>query len=67
MSPLVRREDGSTVGVEEQIRGLEGTYEHLRRVRERQKGRVLEVLYGVGAGARRSVLGREENVAIEGR
>lgn len=67
VSPLVRREDGSTVGVEEQIRGLEGTYEHLRRVRERQKGRVLEVLYGVGAGARRSVLGREENVAIEGR
>jgi len=64
VSPLVRRGDGSTVGVEEQIRGLEGTYEHLRRVRERQKGRVLEVLYG--AGGRRTMLGREEGRGIEG-
>lgn len=62
MSPLVRRGDGSTVGVEEQIRGLEGTYEHLRRVRETQKGRVLEVLYGVGG--RRAM---QEGRAIEGR
>jgi len=64
-SPMVRRRDGSTVGVEEQIRGLEGTYDHLRRVREKQKGRVLEVLYG--AGSRRAVLGREEGTEIEGR
>jgi len=53
------------VGVEEQIRGLEGTYEHLRRVRETQKGRVLEVLYGVGG--RRSTLGREDVKGIDGR
>ncbi len=65
VSPLVRRGDGSTVGVEEQIRGLEGTYEHLRRVRETQKGRVLEVLYGVGG--RRSTLGREDAKGIDGR
>ena len=58
VSPLVRRGDGSTVGVEEQIRGLEGTYEHLRRVREVQKGRVLEVLYGAGSAGRR--IGRVE-------
>ena len=57
MSPLVSRKDGSTLSVEEQVRGLEGTYEHLRRVREKQKGRMLEVLYG--AGSRRSVIGRE--------
>ena len=63
VSPLVRRGDGSTIGVEEQVRGLEGTYEHLRRVREKQKGRMLEVLYG--AGGRRSMLGREEGVGIE--
>ena len=66
VSPLVRRENGSTVGVEEQVRGLEGTYEHLKRVRERQKDRVLEVLYGVGGGARRSVLSRDESVGIDG-
>ena len=65
VSPLVRREDGSTVGVEEQVKGLEGTYDHLRRVRERQKGKVLEILYG--AGSRRTTLGREEPVGIEAR
>ena len=64
-SPMVRRADGSTVGVEEQIRGLEGTYEHLKQVREKQKGRVLEVLYG--AGSRRATIGREEGREIEGR
>ncbi|MCJ1267661.1 hypothetical protein MMC22_007547 [Lobaria immixta] len=65
VSPLVRRENGSTVGVEEQVRGLEGTYEHLRRVREKQRDRVQEVLSG--AGGRRSVLVREENAGIDGR
>ena len=64
MGPLVRRKDGSTLGVEEQIKGLEGTYEHLRKVREVQKGRVLEVLYGSGGGSRR--LSRGEGVGIEG-
>lgn len=64
-SPMVRRRDGSTVGVDEQIKGLEGTYEHLRQVREKQKGRVLEVLYG--ASNRRAVLGRDEGTGIEGR
>ena len=63
VSPLVRRKDGSTIGVEEQILGLEGTYDHLRRVREKQKDRMLEVLYG--AGGRRAVLGREGVAAIE--
>ena len=64
VSPMVRRNDGSTIGVEEQVRGLEGTYEHLRRVREKQKGRMLEMIYG--AGGRRSVLGREGVGEIEG-
>lgn len=67
VSPLVRRENGSTVGVEEQVRGLEGTYEHLRRVREKQRDRVQEVLSGVGAGGRRSVLVQEGNTGIDGR
>jgi len=50
ISPLVRRSDGSTIGVAEQIRGLEGTYDHLSRVREQQQGRMLEVLYGAQSG-----------------
>ncbi|KAL8952157.1 MAG: hypothetical protein Q9222_001911 [Ikaeria aurantiellina] len=65
VSPLVRRGDGSTVGVEDQIKGLEGTYEQLKRVRERQKERVMEVLYGVGRS--RTSLGKEDRgLEIEG-
>lgn len=60
VSPLVRRQDGSTIGVEDQIKGLEGTYEHLRGVREKQKGRVLEVLYGVGS--KRATIGRDGGI-----
>ena len=63
VSPLVRKSDSSTIGVEEQVRGLEGTYEHLSRVRQKQKGRMLEALYG--AGSRRSILGKEEAVGID--
>ncbi|KAK4962346.1 hypothetical protein LTR28_004518 [Elasticomyces elasticus] len=60
VSPLVRgaAEGGGSLTVEEQIRGLEGTYEQLRLGRERQKGRLLEVLYG--SGNRRVGLVREE-------
>ena len=67
VSPLVRSNDSSTLSVEEQIRGLDGTYEHLRGVRERQKGKLMEMLYG--AGNRRVGLnkGRDEGYAIEGR
>lgn len=64
-SPLVRRENGSTIGIEEQIRGLEGTYSHLGQVREKQKGRVQEMLYG--ARSRRTTLERDENLEIGGR
>ena len=60
VSPLVRRQDGSTIGVEDQIKGLEGTYDHLRGVREKQKGRVLEVLYGVGS--KRATIGRDGGI-----
>lgn len=67
VSPLVRSNDSSTLSVEEQIRGLDGTYEHLRGVRERQKGKLMEMLYG--AGNRRVGLGkgRDDSYAIEGR
>jgi hypothetical protein len=65
VSPLVRSQNASTLGVEEQIRGLDGTYEHLRAVRERQKGKMMEMIYG--AGARRAGIGREGAQEIDGR
>ncbi|KAL8738642.1 MAG: hypothetical protein Q9181_000588 [Wetmoreana brouardii] len=65
VSPLIRRGDGSTVGVEDQIKGLEGTYEQLRRVREKQKERSMEVLYGAGR-SRTSITKDERGLEIEG-
>ncbi|KAL8788097.1 MAG: hypothetical protein Q9213_001855 [Squamulea squamosa] len=66
VSPLVGRGEGSTVGVEDQIRGLEGTYDQLKRVRERQKERVMEVLYGVGRSTRTSLTRDDRGLEIEG-
>lgn len=57
VSPLVRSDNSSTLSVEEQIRGLDSTYEHLAGVRERQKGKLMEMLYG--AGSRRVGIGRD--------
>jgi len=48
VSPLVRSNDSSTLSIQEQIEGLDGTYEHLRTAREKQKSRLLERLYGAG-------------------
>jgi hypothetical protein len=59
VSPLVRSDNSSTLSVEEQIRGLDGTYEHLSGVRERQKGKLMEMLYG--AGSRRVGIGRDRD------
>lgn len=62
MSPLVRA-NGSTLGVEEQIRGLEEVSGYLGGVREKQKSKLMEYLYGVGSqGGRRigQVVERED-------
>ncbi|KAL4781612.1 hypothetical protein BJX76DRAFT_359732 [Aspergillus varians] len=45
--------NGRTLGpveavIEGQIRGLEGTYDYLRSVREKQKAKLLEMVYGAG-------------------
>lgn len=46
VSPLVRRNESEAgLGVGEQIRGLEDTYGHLRRVREVQKQKTLEMMF----------------------
>ncbi|EER36949.1 conserved hypothetical protein [Histoplasma capsulatum var. duboisii H88] len=41
--------------VEGQIKGLEGAYEYLKGVRERQKAKLMEMVYG--AGSRKAVTG----------
>lgn len=78
VSPLIKRNDsisftekgeGGVGIVEAQIRGLEGTYEYLRGVREKQKGKLMEMVYG-GAGKKSKLLitGNESGrVEIEGR
>ena len=48
VSPLVRSVNGSTLTIEEQIRGLEEVGGYLEGVRSRQKGRLMEMLYGSG-------------------
>lgn len=67
VSPLVRSDNGSRVGVDEQIRGLEGVYGHLWGVRERQKGKMMEALYGAGARVgRQAFVAGEKRFEIEG-
>lgn len=70
VSPLVRQ-NGSTLGVEEQIRGLEDVGGYLGGVRERQRGKLMEMLYGSGSNGRNNGRGRiiasEEYAEIEGR
>lgn len=58
VSPLVRT-NGSTLGVEEQIRGLEEVSGYLGGVREKQKTKLMEYLYGVGSGSARRVAALE--------
>jgi hypothetical protein len=76
VSPLVRRNDSlygsdgvASMGivVEEQIKGLEGTYDYLKGVREKQKSKLLEMVYGSGMRTSRLVTGADGNVEIEGR
>lgn len=53
--------------IDGQIRGLEGTYDYLRSVRERQKAKLMEMVYGTGRKPGQSVLGVDGQVdAIEG-
>lgn len=75
VSPLVRRNDamqrqgvnGGSGIVEEQIRGLEGTYEYLKMVREKQKSKLMEMIYRAGMRGTRMVVGGSEGIGIEGR
>jgi len=44
-----RRASAVDMVVEGQIRGLEGAYDYLRAVRERQKAKLMEMVYGSGS------------------
>ena len=46
VSPLVRSVNSSTLSIEEQIRGLEDVGLYLDGVRTKQKGKLMELLYG---------------------
>lgn len=48
VSPLVRSQNSSTLGVEEQVKGLEGTYVQLKASRETQRRKMLELVFGAG-------------------
>ncbi len=48
VSPLVRNNESSTLSVDEQIKGLDSTYEFLRIARQQQKDGMLERLYSSG-------------------
>jgi hypothetical protein len=64
ISPLVRSNVSSTLSVEEQILGLDGTYEYLKRVRERQKQKILEMRFG--GSQRRVTISRDDVDGIDG-
>lgn len=53
VSPLVRSQNSSTITIEEQIRGLEDVGTYLEGVRTRQKGRIMDMLYGSGSNVGR--------------
>ena len=65
VSPLVRA-NGSTLGLDEQIRGLQEVSGYLGGVRERQKGKLMEMLYGAGSNSGRRILGVDSRGEIEG-
>jgi hypothetical protein len=58
VSPLLRG-NGSTLTLEEQIRGLEEVGGYLGGVRERQRGKLMEMLYGAGSNSGRRVAGAD--------
>lgn len=68
VSPLVRANDSSTLTVEEQIKGLEGTYLSLRDTREAQKTRKFNAIHDA-SNYRRIGITRDssDGYAIEGR
>jgi hypothetical protein len=55
VSPLVRSVNSSTLTLEDQIKGLEDVGVYLEGVRARQKGKLMEMLYGSTSGRHASI------------
>ncbi|KAI0477401.1 hypothetical protein GGR56DRAFT_665421 [Xylariaceae sp. FL0804] len=68
VSPLVRSVNSSTLTLEDQIRGLEDVGAYLEGVRARQKGKLMEMIYGSGrpaaVGSGRPMIGGDQNVRL---
>lgn len=52
--------------IDGQIRGLEGTYDYLRTVRERQKAKLMEMVYGAGRRPSYSVVTGSDEEEVGG-
>lgn len=65
VSPLVRSSNSSTISVDDQIRGLESTYQQLKSSREAQKHKMMEKLFG-DVPRRVSLPGGADGRSIEG-
>lgn len=65
VSPLVRGMD-STLSIEEQIAGLDQTHNYLRGVRDRQREKNIEMLYGAGNRAYISREGSDREIGMGG-
>ncbi|KAF2215337.1 hypothetical protein CERZMDRAFT_35745 [Cercospora zeae-maydis SCOH1-5] len=48
VSPLVRSSNSSTITIDDQIKGLETTYQQLKGSRDVQKRKMMEMVYGAG-------------------
>ncbi|KAI5362095.1 hypothetical protein Slin15195_G057460 [Septoria linicola] len=48
VSPLVRSSNSSTITIDDQIKGLETTYQQLKGSRDVQKRKMMEIVYGAG-------------------
>jgi hypothetical protein len=65
ISPLIRRAQSNSFGIEQQLQDLSGTYGLLKGVRDAQKKKVMQQLYG-GSGKRATITnGNDDEYEIE--
>ncbi|KAL5116398.1 hypothetical protein ACEQ8H_005746 [Pleosporales sp. CAS-2024a] len=65
ISPLIRRAQSNSFGLEQQLQDLSGTYGLLKGVRDAQKKKVMQQLYG-GSGKRSTITtGNDEEFEVE--
>jgi hypothetical protein len=66
VSPLIRRAQSNSFGIDQQLQDLSGTYGFLKGVRDTQRRRVIQQLYG-GSGRRIAITnGEKEEEDVEG-